>query len=318
MALTNVKLEDKVELTVPAVGGDMLYIKRNSAGGGFSITDYKIRVSNLVSNYLSYANDGAVPTPTAGTSYYNTTTKQLRYYNGTVWAGFSGAFEVIDEGSGDGVVKIGRVAANFGDIGSLAFDISYSGTPSSTRGATGALSFAGGTQNIASGNSSFVHGSNNEASGANSIALGNGGIAQGNSSFVGGETGVIAKGKASFAYGDNVIAESYAETSIGTWSTTYVANSTTAHDVADRVFVVGVGTSSGARSDAFIILKSGHSEFGGTIRTKGYTVAGLPTGIEGDTAFVTDATAPTYLGALTGGGAVSCPVYKNATIWVSH
>ena len=124
--------------------------------------------------------------------------------------------------------------------------------------------------------------------------------------------------KASFAYGDNVIAESYAETSIGTWSTLYTANSTTAHDAADRVFVVGVGTSSGARSDAFIILKSGHSEFGGTIRTKNYTVATLPSGVQGDTAFVTDATAPAYLTALTGGGAVVCPVFYNGTIWVSH
>tara|TARA_R110000803_G_scaffold78075_5_gene143154 strand:+ start:251 stop:2545 length:2295 start_codon:yes stop_codon:yes gene_type:complete len=56
----------------------------------------------------------------------------------------------------------------------------------------------------------------------------------------------------------------------------------------------------------------------GTVQFATYTVATLPTGVEGDMAYVTDATAPTYLGALTGGGAVSCPVYKNATIWVSN
>ena len=39
---------------------------------------------------------------------------------------------------------------------------------------------------------------------------------------------------------------------------------------------------------------------------------------EGDTAFVTDATAPTYLGTLTGGGAVVCPVFFNGTAWVSN
>lgn len=49
----------------------------------------------------------------------------------------------------------------------------------------------------------------------------------------------------------------------------------------------------------------------------GFTVATLPTGVVGQRAFVTDATAPTFLGALTGGGSVVTPVFKNATIWVS-
>lgn len=54
------------------------------------------------------------------------------------------------------------------------------------------------------------------------------------------------------------------------------------------------------------------------VRLKNYTVATLPTGTQGDTAYVTDATAPTYLGALTGGGSVVCPVFYNGTSWVSH
>ena len=54
-----------------------------------------------------------------------------------------------------------------------------------------------------------------------------------------------------------------------------------------------------------------------TLRLKGYTVATLPAGVQGDTAFVTDATAPTFLGALTGGGAVVTPVFYNGTAWVS-
>lgn len=56
----------------------------------------------------------------------------------------------------------------------------------------------------------------------------------------------------------------------------------------------------------------------GAIRLKSYTVATLPAGTQGDTAFVTDATAPTYLGTLTGGGSVVCPVFYNGTAWVSH
>jgi len=54
------------------------------------------------------------------------------------------------------------------------------------------------------------------------------------------------------------------------------------------------------------------------ITAKGYTVSTLPSGTQGDTAYVTDATAPTYLGTLTGGGSVVCPVFYNGTAWVSH
>jgi hypothetical protein len=52
-------------------------------------------------------------------------------------------------------------------------------------------------------------------------------------------------------------------------------------------------------------------------RLTSYTVATLPAGTLGDTAFVTDATAPTYLGTLTGGGAVNCPVFYNGSNWIS-
>ncbi len=57
---------------------------------------------------------------------------------------------------------------------------------------------------------------------------------------------------------------------------------------------------------------------GSTVRLKQYTVGTLPGGVQGDMAYVTDATAPTYLGALTGGGAVTCPVFYNGSAWVSH
>lgn len=49
-----------------------------------------------------------------------------------------------------------------------------------------------------------------------------------------------------------------------------------------------------------------------------YTVATLPTaGVTGRRAYVTDATAPTFLGALTGGGTVVCPVFDNGSAWVA-
>lgn len=56
---------------------------------------------------------------------------------------------------------------------------------------------------------------------------------------------------------------------------------------------------------------------GGIAVTSGYTVATLPTGRIGMRAYVTDATTPTYLGALTGGGSVICPIFFNGLAWVS-
>lgn len=64
--------------------------------------------------------------------------------------------------------------------------------------------------------------------------------------------------------------------------------------------------------------------FDTTIKLKGYTVAGLAAahpcnaGAEGSMAYVTDATAPTYNGALTGGGAVKVPVFCDGANWTAH
>jgi hypothetical protein len=63
--------------------------------------------------------------------------------------------------------------------------------------------------------------------------------------------------------------------------------------------------------------------FSSLIALKAYTVAGLAAvpcvaGRTGNMAYVTDATAPTYNGALTGGGAVIVPVFCNGTAWSSH
>jgi hypothetical protein len=63
---------------------------------------------------------------------------------------------------------------------------------------------------------------------------------------------------------------------------------------------------------------AGTGVFSGPVTLPGYTVATLPAGTVGMTAYVTDATAPTYLGALTGGGAVVCPVFYNGSAWISH
>ena len=52
------------------------------------------------------------------------------------------------------------------------------------------------------------------------------------------------------------------------------------------------------------------------LELKGYTVSTLPTGAVGDRAYVTDALTPSFLTSVTGGGAITSPVFHNGTIWV--
>lgn len=49
-----------------------------------------------------------------------------------------------------------------------------------------------------------------------------------------------------------------------------------------------------------------------------YTVSTLPIGVLNDVATVSDATAPTYLGVLVGGGTIVTPVWHNGTSWRSR
>lgn len=50
---------------------------------------------------------------------------------------------------------------------------------------------------------------------------------------------------------------------------------------------------------------------------KGYTVATLPTGTQGDTAFVTDSLLPSFGATIAGGGAVVQEVFYNGTNWIA-
>jgi len=89
-------------------------------------------------------------------------------------------------------------------------------------------STATGMSNIASGNFSMAWGSGNNATGGESTASG----------FLN-------------------FSPSWCETTIGSFSTTYVANSSSSFDSNDRVFSIGNGTNLGNTSNALIIYKSG-------------------------------------------------------------
>jgi len=71
-----------------------------------------------------------------------------------------------------------------------------------------------------------------------------------------------------------------------------------------------------------LLVNSGNVRFNGglsvtnTLNLASFTVATLPAGVQGDTAYVTNALGPTYGAAVVGGGTVINLVFKNATTWV--
>lgn len=83
-------------------------------------------------------------------------------------------------------------------------------------------------------------------------------------------------------------------------------------------FAYGAGTVSGVKLMAVDNSTRQLVSIDPALLLTGYTVATLPAGTIGMTAYVTDATTPTYLGALTGGGAIKTPVFHNGISWVSY
>jgi len=86
-------------------------------------------------------------------------------------------------------------------------------------------------------------------------------------------------------------------------------------------FLLGSSVDNGASDKLQVngtLATTGTIKAGAAVRLKSYTVATLPSGVQGDTAYVTDALTPTYLGTLVGGGSVVTPVFYNGTAWVSH
>jgi hypothetical protein len=73
-----------------------------------------------------------------------------------------------------------------------------------------------------------------------------------------------------------------------------------------------------AGGSKFKVDNAGRCIFYNVARLKQYTVSTLPTGTQGDTAFVTDALAPEFLVTVAGGGTVVTTVFFNGTNWISQ
>ena len=127
----------------------------------------------------------------------------------------------VDEGNGDGYILKDRVAGNYGNIGLNAIDFSFSNNSSTTKGATGAFSFAEGFNTIASGDYSYAGGYFTEASGFASHAEGNSSVDSGDNSHAENRSDATgfeshaegsfteASGQASHSQGQGTLASGY-------------------------------------------------------------------------------------------------------------
>jgi hypothetical protein len=85
----------------------------------------------------------------------------------------------------------------------------------------------------------------------------------------------------------------------------------------DIIFQVAAAGSSGTAQNALATAMRVYNTKTVAVGSA-FTVATLPAaGTQGRRAWVTDALAPTFLGTLTGGGAVVTPVFDNGTAWVA-
>jgi hypothetical protein len=156
-----------------------------------------------------------------------------------------------------------------------AFRVGYVSGTLWDRNSVGNYSFAAGKSTTASGSTSIALGNETTASGANAVALGYGSTASNTTSTALGYGAVasgiyaVAMGEESTASGKSALAcnrfttaPSYAETVIGQYNETYSPSGITSFQAADRLFVIGNGTSAAARSNALTVLKNGNIGIG--------------------------------------------------------
>jgi hypothetical protein len=121
---------------------------------------------------------------------------------------------------------------------------------------------------------------------------------------------------AAYTYNNRVANGTYQETFIATATTETLTftPSNTARFTIDTISLKKV--IAGALHIAGVTYTNGGIVSGAPVRLPGYTVATLPAGVQGDTAFVTDALAPTFMSTVTGGGAVVTKVFYNGANWI--
>ena len=197
-------------------------------------------------------------TPTSAANDYEGPT-----HNGmgaTGWGSFvAGAY---NRASGAGAVAIGfhNVA---GPTGSDITNI-----PPSTTNLGGQFAVGYGTQ--ATGHATFSAGQGTTASGTASTAMGYESTASGSYSTAMGE-GTTASGRRSTALGKTTIASDFASLVIGQFNSSgsSVTNSATVFSTSNTAFVIGNGTASNSKSDAFKVMFNGDATVSNDLTVSG-------------------------------------------------
>ncbi|MFZ9596738.1 MAG: DUF1566 domain-containing protein, partial [Bdellovibrionia bacterium] len=141
---------------------------------------------------------------------------------------------------------------------------------------------AGGMDNLVSGDESFVGGGDyNQAIGW--------------ASFVGGGWTNRARGDLSFVIGEQNDSKSYAQFTLGRFNAWSGTENPTAWVATDPLFVVGNGTSTAARSNAFMMLKNGNIGLGTNSPSVKLQVVGTVSATSFTGSFSGNATAATNL-----------------------
>lgn len=254
-----------------------------------ALLDISSTTKGLLTPRMTKAERDLIATPATGLLVYQTdNTAGFYVYNGTAWTtlGSPSQLEKITENSKTGWRLLGRDAANYGDIGSEAVDLSYASFASTFWGATGNYSTATGWNTVASGESSTAMGAGSEASGTYATAIGYSVLASGPSSTAignqtvasgagatamgGGTTAsgngataigafTTASGNSATAMGSNTKAPSNIETTMGQYNTDASSPTATSWVVTDRLFTIGNGTTSNLKSNALVTFKNGNT-----------------------------------------------------------
>lgn len=172
--------------------------------------------------------------------------------NGAFRAGWVTSSDWDDTNRGLASVAFGRDSRAGGDY---SFAVGYGSTSTDQHAiamgfganASGFGSVSLGRLASAGGDHSFAAGFQTSSSGGHSLAFGR---------------ITTASGFNSTALGSGTTALSAFEMAVGQYNTSYTPNNTLNWDSADRLFVVGNGTSSANRNDALVILKNGNTGIG--------------------------------------------------------
>lgn len=287
-----------------AIGSFSLML--NVTGSGNSALGYRSLGSNISGSYNIGVGYQAMFSNSIG-SYNTAVGYQSLYYNKSGTNNIAIGYEsMLNNITGSDNTAIGYWSLKNNTTGTYntatgfeSLIVNTTGTGNTSYGFQSLWSNTTGTYNSAHGYRALFYnttGLSNTAMGRealNNVTTGNNNTAIGNGTGLGITTGS----------GNTILGAGVTGLASGLTNNIILANGVGAikaqHDGTDWVFTGSVKSST-------------------VIKLKNYTVSTLPTGVEGDTAYVTDATTPTYLGTLTGGGSIKCPVFYNGTAWVSH